>query len=102
MTVGSNLSQVCLNSNLSDMKRLFSPGGSTAHVTQLPYIQCDLYPAATVLGSCCRTLQSALKADPHYAPQKGSRLTTDLESDYSHKGNIRGNVTTSGVSVVKS
>lgn len=34
-------------------------------------------------------------------PCKGSRLTTDLESDYSHKGCIRGDVTISGVSVVR-
>lgn len=35
-------------------------------------------------------------------PCKGSRLTTDLESDYSNKGSIRGDVTISGVSVVRS
>jgi len=33
---------------------------------------------------------------------KGSRLTTDLESDYSHKDSIQGDVTISDVSVVSS
>lgn len=35
-------------------------------------------------------------------PCKRSKLMTDLESDYSHKGRIRGEVTISGVSVVRS
>lgn len=34
-------------------------------------------------------------------PCKGSKLSTDLESNYSHKGSTRGDITISGVSVVR-
>lgn len=66
------------------------------HMSCVSYILKPLW-----LSSCCKKLQSGLKADPIMSC-KGSRLTTDLESDYSHKGSIWGDVTVSDVSVVRS
>lgn len=73
----------------------------TIHHTPAPYVLGFLYPEANVIDFTWNKLQSGLKADPNMSCKR-SRLTTDLESDYPHKGSTRGDVTISDVSEVRS
>lgn len=82
--------------------KTFSPQEATLHMLHWSHMSCVSYILKPLwLSSRCKKLQSGLKADP-IMRCKGSRLTTDLESDYSHKGSIRVGVTISDVSVVRS
>lgn len=81
------------------LKRLFSPGGDFTHAIRFARassMTCILKPLR--LSSCCK---GVLKRDPLMCCN-GSRLTTDLESDYSRKGSTRGDETISEASVVRS